>query len=124
MKIEIDSADFESLNEKIKDQKETIDYLNKQLRELNIDELEDKAIKLSKKLFDQYMQKTFECLGFEGHFNGIVSWPYTRTKKWWEEDVEMKLEVHIINGFKNAFLKIGVLAEEQEQQENLLESAE
>jgi hypothetical protein len=118
MKIEIELSEIEKLKEKLKQLEDEKMNLQKQLEALSERELISKAVNLSYKLFDNYMQAVFEKLGFEKWKRGSVLIDYNIenwfSKDWWNDKrLNVEICVDIRNKFKSAFLKIGVIPESE-----------
>lgn len=127
MKIEIELSELENLKEKII----SLEIQNKKLEEKtkssSEDELIKKAVRLSYKLFDNYMFAVFKKLGFgEWHKNSVIihdNLEHWIGKDWYftTERINIEIGAEITNIFKRAFLAISIITEEVEDQNHKLD---
>lgn len=115
MKVEIELEELTA----IKKERDYLKVTNKELEEkiesLNERKIIKDAIELSIKLLDVYIEKIFSELGFDTNYYGSVEFTprdiYLWNTGWWnKEDVTVKLSAHITDEMRRAFLKIGIIA--------------
>jgi len=127
MKIEIELEEIESLRKQIADLTRSKEFTEKRLYEARIEEMENKAIKLSRKLFNKYMQATFKALGFDDNsFGDVVDFDlgYNQDKKWFEQDITVTLSASVSEHFRRAYMTIGLLNKGWSKEDFLLENPE
>ena len=81
-------------------------------------ELKAKAVRLSYRLFDNYMATVFEHLGFGEWERGSVivmdNLEHWIGKDWWNSDrIKVEIGANVTNTFKSAFLSIGIITKEE-----------
>jgi hypothetical protein len=123
MKIEIELSELEHLKNELSEKNNIIKTIEKELKDLDKEHLTEKAVQLSFKLFDDYLAKVFEKLGFKVSQNkfylhtsdvsNLINKPY-----WYnEEKITFELGADITGQFKEAFLKIGVIVDEHKKEQ-------
>lgn len=120
MKIEIELEYIESLKRQLDDAKMEANGLREKLNSLNEKELREEAVRLSFRLFEDYLHATFTHLGFdqEGVSSVVVreNLEHWLGKSWYRsERVTFQLGATITTKMRKAFLQIGILMKETEQ---------
>lgn len=119
MKVEIELSEVEALRERCRHEHENVERLEKQLSELNEEELKKRAVNLSYRLFEKYVKTVFKSLGFEpDRMNSSIfssDLVYQLGKDWWtrEKDITVTLGATVTENFRTAFINIGVVPKEQ-----------
>lgn len=116
--MEIELSEVERLKSKLKKVETENKQLEEKLKELSEPELKAKAVRLSYRLFDNYMATVFKHLGFGEWQRGSViinsDLEHWLGKDWWNSDrIKIDLGANVSTKFKNAFLSIGIIAEEE-----------
>lgn len=118
MKVEIELSEVEYLRSQLKKRETEVQELETKLKELSESELKQKAVALSWRLFDNYMATVFSHLGFENDKTDTVivreNLEHLLGKSWWNsERIKFELGATITTKFKNAFLEIGIIPQEE-----------
>jgi hypothetical protein len=115
MKIEIELEEVERLKHRLHTTQEELKELKFKLKSLSEDELKKQAVRLSYRLFQDYMKATFERLGlgeWEGTLvinNNLEHWI---GKEWWtSERVSFEIGAEVTTKIKRAFLRIGIITD-------------
>jgi hypothetical protein len=120
MKIEIELSELEEIRSDLKKAEEQKKQLQEKLNGLSEEELKAKAVRLSYRLFDNYMAAVFKHLGFEEDWqrdsvivkDNLEHWI---GKDWWNSDrISVELCATVTTQFKSAFIRIGILPKEVE----------
>lgn len=118
MKIEIELSELEALRSQLQITETEKRQLEGKLKELSESELKAKAVRLSYRLFDNYMAAVFKHLGFgEWQRNSVIvrdNLEHWIGKDWWNSDrITVELEANVTTKFKSAFLSIGILTNKE-----------
>lgn len=118
MKIEIELSEVEALRSQLQNTKDEKRQLEEKLKELSETELKAKAVRLSYRLFDNYMAAVFKHLGFEEWQRESVivrdNLEHCIGKDWWNSDrITVELGANVTTKFKSAFLSIGILTKKE-----------
>jgi hypothetical protein len=119
MKIEIELAEVERLRSQLQQREQQVNELEKKLKELSESELKQKAVRLSYRLFDNYMAAVFKHLGFveEWQRDSVIvrdNLEHWIGKDWWNSDrITIELGANVTTKFKSAFLEIGILTKKE-----------
>lgn len=118
MKIEIELSEVEALRSQLQRTETEKRQLEEKLKELSETELKAKAVRLSYKLFDNYMATVFEHLGFgEWQRDSVIvrdNLEHWIGKDWWNSDrITIELGANVTTKFKSAFLSIGILTKKE-----------
>lgn len=118
MKIEIELSEVEALRSQLQNTKDEKRQLEEKLKELSETELKAKAVRLSYRLFDNYMAAVFKHLGFEEWQRESVivrdNLEHWIGKDWWNSDrITVELGANVTTKFKSAFLSIGILTKKE-----------
>lgn len=117
MKIEIEFEEVEQLRKELYLARVESSELREKLNNLSEDKLKQDAVKLSERLFNDYMSAVFNGLGLQSD-----SWPisfdcdltHKLGKEWWKSDrLKVNIGATVTSEFKRAFLNIGIITEEQ-----------
>lgn len=120
MKIEIALQDVESMRAKIKQLEKEVKDLEDKLQSLSEPALKKEAVKLSWRLFNDYLHATFTHLGFESTnqhpVNTESNLEHWLGKSWYSSArIQFELGAVITNNFKRAFLNIGIVPAENNE---------
>ena len=118
MKIEIELSEVEALKWELQRTQTEKRQLEEKLKELSETELKAKAVRLSYRLFDNYMAAVFKHLGFEEWQRESVivrdNLEHWIGKDWWNSDrITVELGANVTTKFKSAFLSIGILTKKE-----------
>jgi len=118
MKITIDLEEVEALRKKIRNLESEKRELELKITNLDEKVLIDKAVRLSKRLFTQYIDLIFEKLNFDQKADNSVSiddLEHYLGADWYNqrEKIKMTIGADITNHYKTAFLRLGVIIEER-----------
>lgn len=118
MKIEIELEEVERLRSQLQQREIEVNELKEKIKELSEPELNQKAVKLSYRLFDNYMATVFKHLGFEEWSRNSViikdDLEHWIGKEWWNSDkITFEVGANVTTKFKTAFLSIGIITEEE-----------
>ena len=118
MKIEIELAEVEHLRIQLQQKEKEVNELQTKLKELSESELKQKAVRLSYRLFDNYMATVFKHLGFEEWQRDSVivrdNLEHWIGKDLWNSDrITVELGATVTTKFKTAFLSIGILTKKE-----------
>lgn len=122
MKIEIEFQEVERLRDEVRTQAGTIIQLKEELKSLDKKEIENKAVYLSMELFVEYMNLTFEKLGFKGDsmgFDKAVIFPenvnHWLGKQWYKkrDEIKVTLNAFITEEYRKAFLNMGIITKDE-----------
>lgn len=118
MKIEIELSELEALRSQLQIIETEKRQLEEKLKKLSEPELKQKAVRLSYKLFDNYMATVFKHLGFEEWQRDSVivrdNLEHWIGKDWWNSDrITVELGANVTTKFKSAFLAIGILTKQE-----------
>lgn len=118
MKIEIELAEVERLKSQLQQKEKEVKDLEAKLKELSELELKQKAVRLSYRLFDNYMATVFKHLGFEEWQRDSVIFKDNLEdligKDWWNSDrLTIELGASVTTKFNSAFLAIGILTKKE-----------
>jgi hypothetical protein len=118
MKIEVELSEIEQLKAELQREKERAKKLENDLNELSEKELKEKAVRLSWRLFDNYMEAVFKHLSFETRIGGSVitrdNLEHYLGKEWYNSPrINFELGATVTEKFKSAFLNIGIIAIDQ-----------
>ena len=121
MKIEIELGEVERLKNQLQQREEEVNELETKLKELSETELKQKAVRLSYRLFDNYMAAVFKHLGFEEWTRDSVivrdNLEHWIGKDWWNSDrITFELGANVTTKFKTAFLSIGILTKKEAEE--------
>jgi len=117
MKIEIEFEEVDRMKREIAELKARNLELHSQLSELDKDKLEEKAVILSMKMFENVMGRVFEELGFKDR-TCVDDINFIKLKRnlgsnWWESlKLEVKIGASITNKFRVAFIGLGIIHED------------
>lgn len=115
MKIEIELEEIETLRAQVKRLKDDNKSLQDELKQLNKEELREKANALSFALFNAYMEMVFRKLGFDEQWDTSVRFDSNMEhwlgKDWYNKDDRLKINFggNISKQWKTAFLDIGII---------------
>lgn len=128
MKVEIEYEDLLKLNKKQEELEYKIRCLEHDskilLSQTSVEENEKKIINLAFLLFENYLQSLFKKLGFLN--NGNFQSPILQTsdlnhwigKRWYNsERIEFVIGANVSNKWRNAFLNIGILTNDEEEEQ-------
>ena len=118
MKIEIELSEVEALMSQLQIVETEKIQLEEKLKKLSESELKAKAVRLSYRLFDNYMAAVFKHLGFEEWRRDSVivrdNLEHWIGKDWWNSDrITIELGANVTTKFKTAFLSIGILTKNE-----------
>ncbi len=121
-KVEIEMSELKKMQDEISQLKEDNMQLIEDLSKLDENTLKEQAVDLSYRLFNNYMEAVFEKLGFEpmnGYAVYDVKYLPTRLGENWYAggenlDIKVGLGVYVVDQFRSAFLKIGVVPKTQQ----------
>lgn len=113
MKIEIEYSEIEALKAQLEQAETENMRLVKKLMELSEPELKASAVKLSRRLFDNYMRTVFMHLGFEEWERNSVNIRDNLERfigeEWWNNDrLAIELGATVTTKFRSAFLSLGI----------------
>ncbi|MFH2144235.1 MAG: hypothetical protein ABIJ97_17545 [Bacteroidota bacterium] len=116
MKIEIEIEEIEKLKRTINELYAKNSALEGKIEQLKPVELKQKAVMLALNLTGTYLNATFKALGFNEkidsldyvfqlneNFNDLLD-----ARVWEFPALDVKLNIHITEAMKNAFIKIGI----------------
>ena len=123
MKIEVELAEVESLRSQLQQKEMEVNELEIKLKELSEPELKQKAVRLSYRLFDNYMAAVFKHLGFgEWQRDSVIireDLEHWLGKDWWDSDrITVELGANVTTKFKSAFLSIGILSKKEDDKKS------
>lgn len=125
MKIEIEFEEVQRLKLENQSQYIKIQELGEQLNSLNPTQLKSDAVGLAMDLFESYISSTFEKLGFEkpeGFYdrNVVAECGLQRlgkTSMFQSDKVQFTIEAKIANDFRRAYLRIGLITNDIEEEQ-------
>jgi len=123
MKIEIDLDYVEHLKSNIERLEKENRSLSEKISELSETELKKKAVRLSFRLLNKYIETIFTKLGFDQKTSQSVVINYDVNHylgdRWWESDrIFVTKNASVMNEFRMAYLNIGISTRSESEVES------
>ncbi len=123
MKVEIELEDLEELRNEVQSLRDDIKEQQDKLYNLDENVLKKDAVRLSYKLFNDYMDAIFKHLGFgEWQRDSVIireDLEHWLGKDWWDSDrITVELGANVTTKFKSAFLAIGILTKKEDDKKS------
>lgn len=121
MKIEIEFREVERMKNEISSKEKELMVLRAELLKLDAQKLKADSVNLAMDLFESYIKTVFEKLGFNkpnGFYNRAIIAEcglqrLGQTSPFDSDKVKFSIEAQIANDFRQAFLRMGLITEEE-----------